>query len=163
MAPRDPGLKLARVRTLDSLCQGKLARDVLYQERELLKRIKVMVVDDSLQFANAVVQFLACSDIFEVLASAHSGHEALARAGSEQPDLMLIDVSMPGMSGLAVAALIKARKSPPKVVMMTLEASEKHRVGAIVAGADAFLPKEDFARDLHTAIETLFGACAIRP
>ena len=123
-----------------------------------------MVVDDSLQFANVVVQFLACSDIFEVLASARSGHEALARAGSEQRDLMLIDVSMPDMSGLAVAALIKARESPPKVVvMMTLEDSEKHRVGAIVAGADAFLLKEDFARDLHTAIETLFGACAMQP
>ena len=73
-----------------------------------MKRIKVMVVDDSLPFARAVAQFLSCSGSFEVLASAHSGGEALARAGTERPDLMLIDISMPGMSGLAVASSIKA-------------------------------------------------------
>jgi DNA-binding NarL/FixJ family response regulator len=64
-----------------------------------LKRIRVMVVDDSLQFASAVVQFLACDGNFEVLASANSGGEALARASAERPDLMFIDVSMPGMNG----------------------------------------------------------------
>jgi DNA-binding NarL/FixJ family response regulator len=125
---------------------------------QALKRIKVMVVDDSLQFASAVAQFLACSGSFEVLASAHSGGEALARAGIEQPDLMLIDISMPGMSGLAVASSIKALQTPPKVVMMTLEDCMENRVGAIAAGADAFLPKIDFARELRNVVETLFGA-----
>jgi len=125
-----------------------------------LKRIKVMIVDDSLQFASAVAQFLSCSGSFEVLASVHSGEEALARAGTEQPDLMLIDISMPGMSGLAVASSIKALQAPPKVVMMTLEDSVEHRVGAIAAGADAFVPKDKFARELHDVVETLFGAGA---
>src|SRR5712692_10077605 len=127
-------------------------------EERTLKRIKVMVVDDSLPFASAVAQFLSCSGRFEVLASAHSGGEALARAGAEQPDLMLIDISMPGMSGLAVASSIKALQAPPKVVMMTLEDCMEHRVGAIAAGADAFLPKIDFARELRNVVETLFGA-----
>jgi two-component system, NarL family, response regulator DesR len=125
-----------------------------------LKRIKVMVVDDSLQFASAVAQFLSCSGNFEVLASAHSGGEALARAGTEQPDLMFIDISMPGMNGLAVASSIKELQAPPKVVMMTLEDSKEHRVGAIAAGADAFVPKDKFARELHDVVETLFGAGA---
>ena len=125
-----------------------------------MKRIKVMIVDDSLQFASAVAQFLSCSGTFEVLASAHSGDEALARAGTERPDLMLIDISMPGMSGLAVASSIKALQAPPKVVMMTLEDSVEHRVGAIAAGADAFVSKDEFARELHDVVETLFGAGA---
>jgi len=123
-----------------------------------LKRIKVMVVDDSLPFARAVAQFLSCSGSFEVLASAHSGGEALARARAEQPDLMLIDISMPDMSGLAVASSIKALQAPPKVVMMTLEDSMEHRVGAIAAGADAFVPKDQFARELRDVVEVLFGA-----
>jgi DNA-binding NarL/FixJ family response regulator len=123
-----------------------------------LKRIKVMVVDDSLQFASAVAQFLSVSGSFEVLASAHSGSEALARAGVERPDLMLIDISMPGMSGLAVASSIKAQQAPPKVVMMTLEDSTEHRVGAIAAGADAFVPKDKFAGELHEVLDLLFGS-----
>ena len=116
-----------------------------------------MVVDDSLQFASAVAQFLALSGDFEVLASASSGGEALARADAERPDLMFVDVSMPGMNGYAVVSLIKEREAAPKIVMMTLENSEEHRIGAMAAGADAFLLKEDFAHGLPAVVEMLFG------
>jgi len=126
-----------------------------------LKRIRVMVVDDSLQFASAVAQFLACNGNFEVLASANSAGEALARTSSERPDLMFIDISMPGMNGLAVASLIKRREDAPKIVMMTLEDSDEHRIGAIAAGADAFLPKDNFAHGLHAVLELLFGTSGL--
>jgi len=127
----------------------------------LKKRIRVMVVDDSLQFASAVAQFLACNGNFEVLASANSGDEALARTGTERPDLMFIDISMPGMDGFAVASLIKGREAAPKIVMMTLEDSEEHRSGAMAAGADAFLPKDNFAQGLHAVVELLFGTSGV--
>jgi len=127
-----------------------------------LKRIRVMVVDDSLQFANAVGQFLACKGNFEVLASANSGSEALARASAERPDLMFIDISMPGMNGLAVTSLIKAQDAAPKVVMMTLEDSEEHRIGAMAAGADAFLPKDDFAHGFHAVLDLLFAKSSFK-
>ena len=122
-----------------------------------MKRIRVMVVDDSLQFASAVGQFLACKGNFEVLASANSGSEALARASAERPDLMFIDISMPGMNGLAVTSLIKGREAAPKIVMMTLEDSEEHRIGALAAGADAFLPKDDFAYGFPAVLDLLFA------
>src|SRR5689334_21846125 len=111
-----------------------------------LKRIRVMVVDDSQPFASAVVQFLTRESRFEVLASAHSGEDALARAPVERPDLMFVDVSMPGLDGLAVTSRVKALATPPKVVMMTLEDNETSRSQAIAAGADGFLAKNDFAR-----------------
>ncbi len=123
----------------------------------MLKRIRVMVIDDSIQFASAVGQFLACNGNFEVLASANSGGEALARAGTERPDLMFIDISMPGMNGLAVTSMIKGRDAATKIVIMTLEDSEEHRLGAIAAGADAFLPKDKFAHGFHAVLELLFG------
>ncbi len=122
-----------------------------------MKRIRVMVVDDSLQFASAVGQFLACKGNFEVLTSANSGSEALARASAERPDLMFIDISMPGMNGLAVTSLIKGREAAPKIVMMTLEDSEEHRIGALAAGADAFLPKDDFAYGFPAVLDLLFA------
>ena len=123
-----------------------------------MKRIRVMVVDDSEPFASAVAQFLTHEGRFEVLANAYSGSEALARAPIERPDLMFVDVSMPGMDGLAVAARIKALEAPPKVVMMTLEDNDKHRRGAVAAGADGFLSKNDFARDLPKVVKSLFVA-----
>jgi DNA-binding NarL/FixJ family response regulator len=116
-----------------------------------------MVVDDSLQFARAVAQFLACNGNFEVLASANSGGDALARSSIERPDLMFIDISMPGMNGLAVTSLLKGREAAPKIVMMTLEDSEEHRIGAMAAGADAFLPKDKFAPGFHAVLELLFA------
>ncbi len=100
-----------------------------------MKRIRVMVVDDSLQFASAVGQFLACNDNFEVLASANSG--------------------------VAVTSLIKGRNAAPKIVMMTLEDSEEHRIGAIAAGADAFLPKDDFAHGFHAVLDLLFAESSL--
>ena len=115
-----------------------------------------MVVDDSQPFASAVVQFLTREGRFEVLASAHSGEDALARASVERPDLMFVDVSMPGLDGLAVTSRIKALATPPKVVMMTLEDNETSRSQAIAAGADGFLAKNDFARDLSRVVESLF-------
>lgn len=125
------------------------------------RRIKVMVVDDNPQFASAAAHFLAESGGFELLANAHSGGEALARAEKERPDLMLIDIRMPGLNGLAVASLIKAKQTPPKIVMMTLEDGEGYRSGAAAAGADGFLAKSAFARDLHGVVDTLFGADAM--
>jgi DNA-binding NarL/FixJ family response regulator len=121
-----------------------------------LKRIKVMIVDDSQPFAVAVTHFLAGEGRFDVLASARSGGEALARAPVERPDLMLVDVSMPGMNGLDVAARIKALEAPPKIVVMTLEDGEIYRVGAMAAGADGFLAKSNFARDLARVVDSLF-------
>src|SRR5260221_12469831 len=115
-----------------------------------------MVVDDSLQFASAVAQFLALNGDFEVLARATSGGEALARADAERPVFMFIDVSMPGMNGYAVVSLIKEREAAPKIVMMTLENGEEHRIGAMAAGADAFLLKQDFARGLPAGLAMLF-------
>jgi two-component system response regulator EvgA len=123
-----------------------------------LERIKVMVVDDSKPFARAVAEFLTREGRFEVLASAHAGREALARVPIERPDLMLIDVSMPGMDGLELAARIKSLKVPPKVVMMTLEDNHTYRSRAIAAGADGFLAKNDFARDLTSVVDSLFVA-----
>jgi DNA-binding NarL/FixJ family response regulator len=119
-----------------------------------------MVVDDSLQFANAAAQFLASEGNFEVLASANSGDEALARTSTERPDLMFIDISMPGMNGFAVASLIKGREAAPKIVMMTLEDSEQNRIGAMAAGADGFLSKDNFAHGLDAVVELLFGPSA---
>jgi DNA-binding NarL/FixJ family response regulator len=74
---------------------------------------------------------------------------------------MFIDISMPGMNGLAVTSLIKGREAAPKIVVMTLEDSEEHRSGAIAAGADAFLPKDNFAHGFHTVLESLFATSSV--
>jgi DNA-binding NarL/FixJ family response regulator len=121
-----------------------------------------MVVDDSKHFAMAVSHFLAGEERFDVLPTAHTGIEALERAPLEQPDLMLLDVSMPGLNGLAVAARVKALAVPPKVVMMTLEDGEMYRDSAIAAGADGFLTKNDFARDLPRIVDSLFATAPRR-
>src|SRR5260221_14482991 len=116
-----------------------------------------MVVDDSLQFASAVGQFLACKGNFEVLASANSGGEALARASTDRPDLMFIDISMPGMNGLAVTSLIKGREAAPKIVMMTLEDSEEHRIGALAAGGGGFFSKGGFSSRVPAGLGFFFS------
>ena len=67
-----------------------------------MRKIKIMVVDDSVKFTRSLEAFLAIDDRIEVLTSAHSGEEALRRSAIECLDLVLTDLKMPGMDGLGV-------------------------------------------------------------
>lgn len=121
-----------------------------------MKKTRVLVIDDSVQFAQAAHDYLAADDRLEVLASAFSGEEALERIGRDRPDLVLTDLHMPGIDGLEVTRRLKARPSPPRVVVISLDDSPEHLAGAQLAGADAFLHKGKFGMEMSPLIDLLF-------
>lgn len=100
---------------------------------------KVLVVDDDPTIRDvlrAMLGFEGCE--VEVVAD---GQAAVDAARQMHPDVVLLDVMMPGMSGLEVCRLLKSDSSPPKVVMVTAKGSvEDHALG-LGAGADAYLTK----------------------
>lgn len=114
--------------------------------------VRVMVVDDQSPFRAAAEAVVDSMDGFTVVARAASGEEALAVAGSVPLDLVLMDVVMPGMDGLAACRALTERPASPVVVLVsTYDAAE---VGDDLqqCGAIAYVSKSGFDSDELRAI-----------
>jgi len=121
-----------------------------------LKKIGVLIVDDSESFARAAAAFVQQRPAFEVLGIAGTGLEALAWVRRQRPDLVLMDLKMPGMDGLEAIRQLKALPAAPKAIAMTLEDFPEMEASAYAAGADAFVAKKDLGEKLYAAIDRLF-------
>jgi two-component system response regulator DesR len=119
-------------------------------------RIRILLVDDNDNFRRQAARFLAAEPGCDVVAFAASGTEAVEMAGRFGPDLVLMDLSMPGMNGIEAARLIKARAGAPRVVIVTLDGSAPYKTASESALVDGFLSKADFVLEIGPLIDKLF-------
>jgi DNA-binding NarL/FixJ family response regulator len=115
-------------------------------------RIGVLIVDDHRMFAESLARFLADDDGIEVLGLVHDGSAALEAIGQAGPRVVLIDYSMPGRDGVAVAADIKAAHPAVMVVMLTGSADDTVLLRAIEAGCSGFLTKDRAAAEVGDTV-----------
>ncbi len=111
-----------------------------------MPRIRLLLVDDNLDFMDSVTRFLSTDPRFEVVGRALSGLAAVHMISVLQPDVVLMDWAMPGMSGLEATREIKAFPNPPRVVILTLYDNAEYRAAAASAKADGFVAKSDLSR-----------------
>lgn len=121
-----------------------------------MRLVRTLLVDDSQLFLEAAVRFLAAHQWLDIVGQATSGDQALAMTEQLAPDLVLIDVNMPGMDGLQATRQIKQRPNPPRVVVMTLHDIPEYREAAHAASADDFIAKSSIATRLIAMIDSLF-------
>ncbi len=114
----------------------------------------VLLVDDHSLFREGLANLLSGQDGMEVVGQAANGGEAIARARELQPDLILMDIKMPGMSGLEVTRRIKEEMPHTRIVMLTVSEDDDDLFEAIKSGAEGYLLKTIKSRDL---IEMLKG------
>lgn len=114
-----------------------------------------MLVDDNKTFVSAVRGVLDRLPGAQVVAEAHDGEEALALASQLQPDLVLLDISMPRMSGLEVARSLGERPRTPHIVFLSMHDGSSYREAARAVGAAGFVGKADFVTELLPIIERL--------
>lgn len=122
---------------------------------------KILVVDDQPQNVKLLKQLLTLSG-YEV-STASSGPEALVRLAADPPDLVLLDVVMPGMSGYEVCQAIRVNPKTAllPVVMVTALDPAEERVRGIEAGADDFLPKPINQAELLARVKSLLRIRAL--
>ena len=72
--------------------------------------------------------------------------------GQSRPDVVIVDVHMPGMSGLEAARRIKTRPNPPRVLLTTIHDGSEYQRAAAAVGADGFVPKSEFGARILAAI-----------
>jgi two-component system NarL family response regulator len=126
--------------------------------------IKVLVVDDHVLFRRGVEMVLGSTADIVVVGEAANGDDALLRAVELQPDIVLLDVRMPGRGGLDVCAEIVAAVSGVRVIMLTISDSEEDLYAAIRAGASGYLLKEISIEEVVTAVRAVHaGQSLISP
>ena len=113
----------------------------------------ILVVDDEPTLRETLVDALEAEG-FRVVAAA-DGREALARFRAERPDLILLDVMLPELSGIEVCRIIRAESGVP-IVMLTAKDSELDKVVGLELGADDYVTKPFSLRELTARIRALF-------
>jgi DNA-binding NarL/FixJ family response regulator len=112
--------------------------------------VRVMLVDDDALVRAGLTMMLAAFDGIEVAGAVADGTEVAAAVGTHRPDVVLMDIRMPGMDGLTATESLRARREPPEVIVLTTFDTDAHVLRAMRAGASGFLlkhtPPEEIAR-----------------
>jgi DNA-binding NarL/FixJ family response regulator len=127
------------------------------------RRLRILLVDDHALFRQSLSVLLTASG-FEVIGAVTDGIEALQCARTLRPDLILMDIEMPGCDGLAATRLIKAEVPEIKIIMLTVSSSDEHLFEAIKSGASGYLLKSQSA-DLFIEMigQVASGGAALPP
>lgn len=114
--------------------------------------IRVLIADDQAPFATMLETILADEDEVEVVGRAHNGREAVELAAELEPDVVLMDLTMPVMDGLEATQKIRERRPSARILMLTESSLRGDAVRAERAGADAYVPKTRIVGRLRGAI-----------
>src|SRR5690606_19884245 len=128
------------------------------------KAISVLLVDDHVLFRQALRHLLEAESDIRVVGEAGDGRSAEALAERYHPDVVLMDISMPGIDGVAATRNLKSDVPGVKVVILTMFAEDGHVIRAIRAGADAYLLKNTESARVIDAIRAVArGESVIEP
>jgi DNA-binding NarL/FixJ family response regulator len=123
--------------------------------------IRVAVVDDQRLFARGLSGLVELLPGVEVVGVAYNGEEAIALCRREEPDVILMDISMPKMDGISATREIKALLPRAAVIILTGHEEDEHVFEGIKAGAQGYLLKDSEPEDLSRAIHTVYAGDTI--
>jgi DNA-binding NarL/FixJ family response regulator len=118
----------------------------------MIKTIKLFIADDHALFREGLRQLLDDNPDIVVADEASSGQEVLEKISTNDYDILLLDIAMPGMSGLDVLKQLKNLKPRLRVLVLSMYPEEQYAVRAIKAGAVGYLTKQSASGELITAI-----------
>ena len=105
--------------------------------------IRIVVADDHALVREGIRRVLDEATEFEVVAEASDGDEALSRVRELDPDVLLLDLTMPGVGGLDVTRRIRAESTRPRIMILSMHDETEYVLQAVKAGADGYLLKDD--------------------
>jgi DNA-binding NarL/FixJ family response regulator len=119
------------------------------------EQIRVLVVDDDALVRAALTMVLAGPEDIAIVAEAADGSEVAQAVAEHEPDVVLMDIRMPGMDGLAATELLRAQDDPPEVIVLTTFEADDYVLRALRAGAGGFLLKDTPPAEIVRAVRAI--------
>jgi DNA-binding NarL/FixJ family response regulator len=119
------------------------------------ERIRVLIVDDDALVRAGLAMLLAGADDIEIAGEAADGSEVAQAVAEHQPDVVLMDIRMPGMDGLAATELVRAADGAPEVIVLTTFEADDYVLRALRAGAGGFLLKDTPPAEIVRAVRAV--------
>jgi DNA-binding NarL/FixJ family response regulator len=123
-----------------------------------VERLRILIADDSEFVRQGIRSLLLSREPWAVCGEAEDGAECISKAIDLRPDLILLDVMMPGLSGLLVATVLRRDLPRTKILLMSAQDSEILLPNALRAGADGCIDKGRMGTDLIAAITRIWDA-----
>ncbi|HEX4944925.1 MAG TPA: response regulator transcription factor [Usitatibacteraceae bacterium] len=118
---------------------------------------RIVIVEDHTLFRTGLRALLAKDADLEVVGEADNGRDAFRVCSTLKPDLVLMDISMPGMNGIEAIAEIRRREPETRVIVLTIHKTDEYIHEALRAGANGYVLKDATHDELRTAIRTVLG------
>ncbi len=120
-----------------------------------MDKIRILIVDDHPIMRDGICALLRLHDDIEIVGEASDGKESIQKALDFTPDVILMDLVMPGMDGLEATRRIRKRIPTAKVLVLTQYETKQYILSAIKAGAAGYIPKKALSSELLTAIRAV--------
>jgi DNA-binding NarL/FixJ family response regulator len=129
-----------------------------------MSRVRLLLADDHRMFRQGLRELIERKTSFEVVGEARTGREVLDQIDRLRPDIILLDIQMPELDGIAVARQLAVSHPAIKIIMLTMYRQDEHLLEAIRAGVKGYLLKDADAEELLAVIERVEnGESAIDP
>lgn len=119
------------------------------------RRIRILVVDDHPVVRKGITVGLSRNEGFEVIGEAGDGDTAIEAAREHSPDVVLLDIDLPGRSGLSVAEVLRTELPDIKVVILSMFTSEGYIMQALKTGVQGCVPKESSMDEVARAVQSV--------
>ena len=118
-------------------------------------KIRVLLADDHAMMRDGLQAMLEAAPDIEVIGSVGNGRDAVNKAITLKPDVIIMDVTMPEMNGIEAASLLRDKHPEIRIVMLSMHSSSEHVYRALSAGATGYLLKESSGEEIVTAVHTV--------
>lgn len=121
-----------------------------------MEKIKLLLVDDHKLMLKGLVSLFSGADKFEIAGTANSAEDAINKARAMQPDVILMDIKMQGMSGLEACRWIKDQDERVKIILLSMEVRKDFLSIGIQSGISGYLAKDIDDQELFAAVEAVY-------
>jgi len=121
-----------------------------------MKTIRILIADDHHVVRSGLRMLLDRTEGFLVVAEAGNGEEAVRLSKDMNPDVAILDISMPVMNGVEATKIIKRDQPSVRILVLTIHESEDYVRLALNAGADGYVLKNTDREELRTAVQTVY-------